>query len=248
MKNIFCKLSVFAVAAVLLSGCPTVPPRGFSATVFSSHFIPAYRHISNIGFGVDSNAITIIASEQLDEVNIFSKGEDKILFDSLAARYGDLGYDAELTYHDNGYEGAKHARYFYNYAMTENISSIEVTSLNAWDDAHPYGKSLNDIIYVRAVTPIPFITSGYSADVPRLTEFSKRLSEMSPEDFRLTFSNLEPYESYGIWYNDDDFFRLMYVNLIFDHKPTIDKSQTLRVKVVLDNGCEYRMEQRVDFR
>ena len=67
-------------------------------------------------------------------------------------------------------------------ALYIEILSIDVTSNKAWDEAHPAGTLLNDLIELSIFSYADYIDNGYQGEI---SWEAKKLSEVTTEDFRL---------------------------------------------------------------
>lgn len=106
-------------------------------------------------------------------------------FDALASANGDTGF-----------RGVAYA-FLYPFGMDENtclsqpIRSIEVTGSKAWDEAHPAGAPLDDMIRVFAPRYSEIFDSGYELLYPNRLIPDMYDPEVYPErkDFPLTYSS-----------------------------------------------------------
>lgn len=122
-------------------------------------------------------------------VTCMSRGEAKLIFDSLAAKHCDTTFNAPVFMNDmmmTGY-GYYHVD---NGASMADIVGIEITSDQAWDDKHPAGSSLNDIVLYLGKSLFPYIKNGYQGE--KETDIVKPLSEMQPEDYVLNIFSPSP--------------------------------------------------------
>ena len=95
------------------------------------------------------------------------------LFLWAAERYG----DRRETYFDTSYY-----LHIGIIALYIEILSIDVTSNKAWDEAHPAGTLLNDLIELSIFSYADYIDNGYQGEI---SWEAKKLSEVTTEDFRL---------------------------------------------------------------
>lgn len=68
--------------------------------------------------------------------------------------------------------------------FAEQFNAIHVTSDAVWDDAHPAGIPLDDILWFEGKSVAAYIQSGYTADQQYVT-ISKKLTEVTEEDTKL---------------------------------------------------------------
>lgn len=87
--------------------------------------------------------------------NMFSTGKDLDEYDRLCHKHNDLSYNKYRSFHaSNASEGA-----VYN---DKDFESIEVFSDKDFDELHPAGASLADIVRFVSWSPSRYIGSGYS--------------------------------------------------------------------------------------
>lgn len=108
-------------------------------------------------------------------VSYDSKGEDKIIFDELCKKHNDLSYCREVAFF-NGAGGER--------AIYPNYTSVTITSNSNYDEEHPAGTPLNDIMGCEYESSYLYIIGGY-ADESLLGTKIKPLLEVTPEDLML---------------------------------------------------------------
>ena len=119
--------------------------------------------------------------------------EEAERFMEIAERNGDLSY--------NRYEPEF---IFSNTCCADNFKSIEIKCLNAaWDEAHPAGSSLNDIVSIHHCSYADYIHKGYPDNYKWGAEQIKAMNELTEEDLAMIdpyiefyFSSLPPAGSY----------------------------------------------------
>lgn len=110
---------------------------------------------------------------------------NKETFDFLSHYYDDT------TFHLSSFEGRRNA--VVHASIAEPMLSITVISDKDFDEKHPAGTPLDDIVFFSAGTPYPFIKSGYKKWYERIdshfdggyTIIEGTLSELNPEDLVL---------------------------------------------------------------
>lgn len=214
--------------------------------VHSNNFVGEYIEFPSLYLYQCGDSILLIkASEGLDTyVNIFSRGEDKQLFDSLAAKHHDTTYDGEIFAWWIGWLGdpipldSSEYNRIGNASTTLDIDSIIVTCTKSWDVTHPEGSSLNDITNFIGQSPYPFILSGYDQSKGRLKYINKKLSEMTVEDFIMVLSTTQYDDNTptSIYNNGKIGF-----NLKFESLPDVDGIYPLQINMFLDDGTVYEL-------
>lgn len=199
MKKSFLSLALLVVI-VLLSGCPSdkglaphqIPP---GEKIRSNSFISQYTTFDSIDirciYRLDSFSIYFwpeFSWPYLTDYNIFSQGEGAQEFDKLAAKHNDTTYKGLIRY-------LVQPRYimFENHSTIVDIESISVTSTEDWDEAHPAGTQLNDLITYAAAPIQQFINSNYDKEKylssPYGNVYRRNLAEMTgPKDFYLALA------------------------------------------------------------
>jgi len=88
----------------------------------------------------------------VDMSTFLSRGERATRFNDLVTRHNDLGYNRVVTFivHPIGRD----------YSATSAVSINVVTNVD-FDEQHPAGSSLNDVILLLSASPKRFIQSGY---------------------------------------------------------------------------------------
>ena len=114
--------------------------------------------------------------------NIRSRGNDKVWFDELCQRNGDVSY--ENTKRKVGYD------WVYEYhpcCITPDLFSVELLTERDYDTNHPAGSSVSDCMEVSFQSADYFIREGYPKEkedaYTGLT--TKLLKDVVPEDLKL---------------------------------------------------------------
>ncbi len=191
------------------------------------------------GYGAYPNDSTIdspygfyaVFSEAYQYAGQWQKGSERAAFDALATKHDDIGYHQDV-FSSSSCPTSPHT------FLAHDFASIIVTSDADFDEQHPAGTSLNDLVQYMTYSPYPFIQSGYAYDNPRpangwervkqeLILIDKPLSDCTAEDFILPFAVMDDW-----WCGD--IFPAFYLQV--KGVPTIAKQHTLTVTVVDDAG------------
>ena len=223
MKKYF--LTILILAVFCISSCDiyiTENLRSFVWVYYEAESIRLYE--------TDDGNIAIDYDDIKTVCDFKSKKQQKKLYDSLCYAHNDVGYNKTITYFPFP-DDKDAAGLFIN-----DIVLINVVSNADFDEQHPAGTLLNDIIRFAGTSINEFLQSNYiyqydwnnkPANFPaesRFTGFTyespvnKLLSEITPKD--LLF--LTTYSWFGF--------------LLFEKEPTLSKEHELTVTVVLDNG------------
>ena len=132
-----------------------------------------------------------------------------------------------------------------------NISSIEITALTHYNEAHPAGSVLNDVAVFSYESMYPFISSGYASQsdseyngLTYVTMLGITPYVQCPlgEDYEIKIPYIEAYPSWGPEYYIGNYLGF----LEFTQAPDEPK-QKIRVTLTLENGEKLRAETEIDF-
>ncbi len=160
-----------------------------------------------------------------------SKGEQKTAYDALCRKHGDMTFNRNLKVNFGSGGG------LYRYPGVD-FTAIDITSSADYDDEHPAGTSLGDIVMAEFGSAKPYIDSGYKKydkAVGRMGELkvcliNKRFNEFTPDDLTLLgYDN-----SYLGWFN-------------FVSGPTLGKEHTFTVTLTADDGRVFSDSMQVTF-
>ena len=89
-----------------------------------------------------------------------STGKDKDVYDALCAKHNDLNYNRSTRVPGSGNYPGRFAEYYHS-AYWKDFVGINVVSDNDFDEAHPAGTSLNDVMGCVCRTLWPYVKGGY---------------------------------------------------------------------------------------
>ena len=199
--------------AFLLSGCleqSDVPICNgpYIQSYYSGALAYEVLYYENTGPGIYFMAISTDDEEAVN-YTAASTGKKKAVYDSLCQKHFDYGYHGPDVYAN---EIAKNC-------YSKDIVSISIVSDKAYDDQHPAGSSLADVVVYNAVSPYRWIKGGYQGD-PVFSRTRNYLSLVTGEDMTLLCA-------YNLFY------------LTFFKEPTSFSRHIFTVTVVTDDGMEY---------
>lgn len=143
----------------------------------SQSFVLAYFQMENENFQVsqlDSASVVMYTKEATMIGNWKSIGKVKKRYTALAEKYGDVSYNREISvYHEH----------YINPVVDIDIKNIQVVSNNDYDERHPAGSDLSDMIKYIGASPYRFIQNNYA----------KRTSDPVSERSILYFDNIACY-------------------------------------------------------
>ena len=154
----------------LVMGCKNGTLDG---ATFTNHFVQGYciaDHIEKIGlYRYATRAFYVtFGGELVYDGKRNSDDPDK--FHELAQKYGDISYNRRVVP-------------FRNNALANELTGISVVSDSDYDESHPAGTQLDDIIYFNGESFYSFVSSGYRGQ--ESTFFDKPLNELLAEDMKL---------------------------------------------------------------
>ena len=143
----------------------------------SQSFVLLYIQMDNEDFKVsqlDSASVVMYTKEATMIGNWKSIGKAKKRYTALAEKYGDVSYNREISvYHEH----------YINHIIDIDIKNIQVVSNNDYDERHPAGSDLSDMINYIGASPYRFIQNNYA----------KRTSDPVTERSILYFDNIACY-------------------------------------------------------
>lgn len=237
MKTTNYFLTTLFMLAVLTS-CHWIDDKKFpvGGACVSDHYITYYGQ-ARVGRTLQKgDSIDFRIPVGVDEgINIKGEGAQGQLYDSLAIKHHDIGYGREVNFmqwvYSNTHEPVDSIKTFENGASVADIVSIDVRSSEDWDEEHPAGTSLNDIISFSGSTIKNYILNKYVGS--ELTPVAMRLTDMTAEDYVLVLNFI----------ND---FRF---SLIFDHLPSVmpEKPRRLNTVITFDDGSQLTCLIQTDY-
>lgn len=145
MRNL---ILLILVPIAILQSCDVVDSFTFRS------YVNTYYNYNDISLSItDSGNIAINGATFDKQYTWKSKGRDKEIYDSLCVLHNDMGYNKKRDYIVGTDWG--HCNVF-------DINHIIIKSNAAYDNQHPSGASLNDIVRFISVSPQKFIESNYS--------------------------------------------------------------------------------------
>ena len=145
---------MFAFVALGLCSCDVYKPE------LCRSYVSSYNNLRSIRLEETPShpgCISIMCGNDRPHVdfNMFSTGKDWDEYDRLCHKHNDLSYNKYRSFHaSDASEGA-----VYN---DKDFKSTEVFSDKDFDELHPAGSSLADIVRFVSWSPAQYIRSGYS--------------------------------------------------------------------------------------
>ncbi len=94
---------------------------------------------------------------------IYGNIKNEVLYNELCNYYGDTSYNKDIDYYIG--EG-------YNESYICDIESINITAETDWDDSHPAGTLLNDLVKINGHSYFGFIKNGYADYLDQMFEYT----------------------------------------------------------------------------
>ena len=153
---------------------------------------------------------------ELTDCEWISPESDPQEFERLAIRNGDVGYNRWLEFWE------------YPSAFADNFQTMHITSNADWDEAHPAGTSLDDVLQVRINSSSDFVHDGYDMgeykyeflqNYDYLKTIEKRPSELTAADMKMVYYSLTDFSS-----------QTKSPVIVFTSAPTLEKEHTLTLR------------------
>lgn len=207
------KLLLLLTGLLLLGSCNKV------THVYSDSYIMDYSIHNNIelmyGERVKGEYWLYLSPLEPKHLSYDSKGKDKIIYDDLCKKHNDLSFCREVTFY-NGVGGAG--------ALYPNYTSVLITSNSNYDEEHPAGTPLSDIIICEYCSSYLYVLGGY-ADESLLDVKTKPLLEVTADDLAL----------------------LGLLNFFFTKNPDTFGRHDITVSVTTDDGRTFTATCTMDF-
>ena len=158
MKRLI-NISNFLLVALFLcssmSGCNRYPP--VSGAIFCETFITSYIFPDKIHLRYGDGCIPFYVGGS----SAVTSGE---IFDRLSQYYNDLSYNKWVV---NGP----------NKAILGEIKSIQLETIEAFDEHHPAGSDMSDLVELQYISYYEFVQNGYQEEGSKIKE---DYTDMSP--------------------------------------------------------------------
>ena len=134
---------------------PGDPPPPDYIVENSPSFILSYYSMEELQADVQNDKLFmfILGDMQAGYDKIYGNIKNEVLYNELCNYFGDTSYNKDIYY----YMGAG-----YNESYICDIESINITAETDWDDSHPAGTLLNDLVKINGHSYFDYIKNGYS--------------------------------------------------------------------------------------
>lgn len=224
---------IVLATSLLLTSCNVM-----EYSVFRSYINTYYSYNDIAADLTNAGNIKLYGSSFNQHYTWDAKGKAKEVYDSLCTQNNDVSYNTKMGY----IVGTN-----WGHAYAEDIVNIDVRSNSDFDEQHPVGTLLNDIITLISVSPKKFIDSGYQQtygwqnNSNQSFQYEATSNNFGNGEFS---SNYHPIEKKLSDITSTDmilagFDVYCYAFLLFDSTPTLSKTHELTVTVNMTNGKTY---------
>lgn len=170
--------------------------------------------------------ITLVGAGNETHYSEESRGKNKQIYDELCVKNGDISYNRQNTLRPQHLSDA--GFFDYREAYCKTIVDIDVVSNRDFDETHPAGSSLGDIITYNCTSYWEYVSECYPQEVVR------------GEEHNALMGHLNDIPSTGL-----RLVRLPYFDLKFDKIPkTAEGRHTLTVSIKTDDGALYTFDTK----
>ena len=266
VKEVIMKKTLYFIIAICALALVSCEDTGYRQST-AYHYVAAYYPVDSFSIGVYRNSNPTITKEvpiYLEMIGDFDGGvnymfQTNVYSDSyedwaykpseeqynkyieLCNKHEDYGYTHEIQIlsakrtEDNNAPGYVKGYTYWDITPV----SIDVISNADFDENHPAGASLNDIVLFTTFSPYQFIKNGYTGK--EFVKNKKTLDQYTQDDFKLIFCVAE-----APIYNDLD--KDNYGCLTFTMEPAKNKHHTLTVTIKDDYGRTFTDSLTVTFK
>lgn len=158
------------------------------------------------------------------------KRENSKLYDVIGKKHNDMTYNKIEHRNDPA---------FPHYYLAVDFVSINVISDRDFDETHPAGTSLNDLVRFTAYSPYNYIQRGYQGE-PEQEWINKLLSECTANDFLMTTYDNDGYSYYEI--DVENGYKSLFgaCSLQFVQVPTLALQHNITVNILDDAHKTHR--------
>jgi hypothetical protein len=212
------KWLIFFSSLLLLSGCRL---EGNVKKVFLRSYVREYYKPAGITLSArpDGNGMKFYFGFGKYVCRYSDEGDKKAVYDALCEKNGDM------TFNRTVWVGSPHPIILY---MSTTFVSVDVVSNADFDEQHPAGTSLADIIMLDSTTAKPYIDSGY-------VEYEYDKEHRYPYYFiHKMLSEVIPYDLILL----GDGRGIADGNFVFESLPTMSKEHTFTITFTDDEGSK----------
>lgn len=144
---------------------PGDPPPPDYIVENSPSFILSYYSMEELQADVQNDKLFmfILGDMQAGYDKIYGNIKNEVLYNELCNYFGDTSYNKDIYY----YMGAG-----YNESYICDIESINITAETDWDDSHPAGTLLNDLVKINGHSYFDYIKNGYADYLDQMFEYT----------------------------------------------------------------------------
>lgn len=189
------------LSILLFCACNDGHEEPITGSFFEKSFIQRYLVVEKISLDIVDSDGDMLKLALLSEGKHFEKKSQT--FEELSEKYNDLSYNNNLVPYTNN-------------AIANRFVSMSMYSDADFDEKHPAGTLLNDIVSFYGESIYPYIKNNYEGEW--YSQTNKKLNELSEEDLVLLRFRGDNPVNMGI--------------LSFDKKPTKAKKHTFTLTII----------------
>ncbi len=198
---------MLSLLCLLAVGCRTTESKPGYCTFKSQWYVQAYlmlRDIDMLPYSIEDRVVYL----EFDGERVSSEPNERpVIFRQYAEKYNDLSW--------YGCQGVP----IENPALANELTRVSIVSDADYDELHPAGTPLDDIVRLSWSSFYPFVENGYTGD--RVVSYDKTLDELEPEELILVALSAGP------------------VELRFVTAPTEEQVHTVTLTITDDNGSTF---------
>ena len=166
--NTFKNFAALAVALLVLTGCDLIGLDWTGCGSFyatkkekSPSYVVCYVNLESIRLSIDNNDARCLSIQPGFHVDVLyglhSSGAEKKKYDQLCIKHNDISYNQYHVFMGKPPRDEETVAYF-----ACDFTEITVTADKDFDETHPAGTDLSDIVRFMSWSPYKYILSGYS--------------------------------------------------------------------------------------
>lgn len=160
ITRIFKTLTAGAIALAATLNITSCDDVNVSTRQLCPSYVVCYVELNSIVLWEVQNTTNCILIHHGNDPVVYyaltSTGKEKEMYDSLCRKHNDMNYNKYRSFMKNiPYDSVT-----YNDC---DFTSIEISSDTDFDEAHPAGTNLSDVVRFMSYSPYPFIMSGYKS-------------------------------------------------------------------------------------
>jgi hypothetical protein len=220
------KIIIPVLTVLFACSCGRKIDGGDPETIFLRSYVMTYYDFEGLSLTLSDNEIImneyphagvdgVVGSRNKWLGSYNNTGAMKEVYDALCEKHNDMNFNRNFAVFD-GF-GPHHT-----YCIGVDFVSIDIVSNADFDEDHPAGSSLADLVMFETLSLKPYIDSGYTIENSFIDHFSHiecLMSSVTPDQLTLLGHR---YQDFG--------------RLAFENEPTLSKSHRFYVTLTADDG------------